>query len=143
GIGEHDTGESERDGADESENAKPLAVEGLVDQHRQSVKTGDTAKFPAALQLVEGAVETSQHLRCLGCAAEHEMNIGGEAQRMLLDACAQMEAPGRGRRSDTVGKEAVSDAREEVLEILGITARGHDQVLVGGIGNDALTRPSA
>ena len=37
---------------------------------------------------------------------------------MLLDACAQMEAPSRGRRGDTVGKEAVSDAREEVLQIL-------------------------
>ena len=119
-----------------SENAKPLAVEGLVDQHRQSVKTGDTAKFPAALQLVDGCVETTQHLRCLGCAAEHEMNIGGDAQRMLLDACAQMEAPSRGRRSDTVGKEAVSDPREEVLQILGITPCGHDQVLVGGICNE-------
>src|SRR3954452_22376871 len=64
------------------------------------------------------------------------MNIGGEAQPMLLDPCALMEAPSRGRRSDTVGKEAVSDAREEVLQILGITPGGHDQVLVGGVCNE-------
>jgi hypothetical protein len=40
-----------------------------------------------------------------------------------------MEAPSRGRRSDTVGKEAVSDAGEKVLQILSITPCGHDQVL--------------
>src|SRR4051794_35186170 len=64
------------------------------------------------------------------------MNIGGEAQRMLLDAGALMEAPSRGRRSDTVGKEAVSDAREEVQQILSIAPCGHDQVLEGRICNE-------
>ena len=57
---------------------------------------------------------------------------------MLLDACALMEAPSRGRRSDTVGKEAVSDAREEVLQILSITSCGYDEVLVGGIRNERI-----
>src|SRR4029079_3828702 len=110
--------------------------EGLVDQHRQSVKSGDATKFSAALQFVDGRVETRQHLRCLGCAAEHEMNIGAEAQPVLLDACALMKAPSRGRRDDTVGKEAVNDAGEEVLQILGFTSCGYDEVLVGWIRDE-------
>ena len=113
------------------------AVEGLVDQHRQSVKSGDTPKFPAALQLVDGCVETRQHLRCLGCAAEHEVNIGGEAQPMLLDACALMEAPTRGRRSDTVGKEAVNDAGQESLQVLSFAVYCKDLVAVAGSAMNA------
>lgn len=62
---------------------------------------------------------------------------------MLLDACALMEAPSRGRRGDTVGKEAVSDAREEVLQILSITSCGYDEVLVGGIRNERIDAASA
>jgi len=48
-------------------------------QHRQGVQIGDATKFTAAPKLIDCIIEPSKHLRCLRRAAQHEMNIGGEA----------------------------------------------------------------
>src|SRR5262249_10802636 len=47
-IRQNNTGEGERRGAHEGENAEPLTIECLVGQHRQGVQIGDAAKFTAA-----------------------------------------------------------------------------------------------
>jgi hypothetical protein len=38
------------------------------------------------------------------------MNVGGEAQRMLLNSEAFVAPPRRGRCRDAIGKEAVDDS---------------------------------
>src|SRR5262249_44939837 len=54
-----------------------------------------------------------QHLRCLRRAAQHEMDVGGEAQRMLFDTRPFLPPPGGGGGSNAVGEEAVDDAGQE------------------------------
>src|SRR5262249_48729051 len=98
--GEHHAGEGESHDADEGENAEPLSIERLVDQHRQGVQIGDAAKFTAAPKLVDCVIEAREHLRCLRRAAQHEMDVGGEAQRMLFDTRAFLPAPGCGGGSN-------------------------------------------
>jgi hypothetical protein len=137
-ICEHHAGEGERHGADEGENAKPLAIECLVGQHRQRVQRGDAAEFTAAPKLIDPVIEASQHLRRLRRAAQHEMNVGGEAQRMLFDARAFPPAPGGGGGSDPIGEEAVDDAGQEISQVLGIVGNWNDLVPMRRIGDEGV-----
>ena len=62
---------------------------------------------------------------------------------MLLDACALMEAPSRGRCGDTIGEEAVNDAREEIPQVLRIALYGYDPVPVCRIRDEGVDALSA
>src|SRR5262249_19184897 len=82
-----------------------------------------------------------KHLRCLRRAAQHEMDVGGEAQRMFFDASSFLLAPGCGGGSNTIGEEAVDDAGQEISHILSIAGGGNDLVpmrLVCNEGVDAV-----
>src|SRR5262249_547131 len=114
------------------------SIECLVDQHRQGVQIGDAAKFTAAPKLVDCVIEARQHLRCLRRAAQHEMNIGGEAQRMLFDARSLLPAPGRGGGSKAVGEGAVDDGGQEVSEVLSIVGDWNDLVPMRLICNEGV-----
>src|SRR5262249_56242051 len=115
-----------------------FAVERLVDQHRQGVHIGDAAKFTAASKLIDGVIEASQHLRCLRRAAQHEMNVGGKAQRMLFDARSFVAAPGCGGGGNAIGEEAIDDAGQEISQGLSIVGDWNDLDLMSLVCNGSI-----
>jgi hypothetical protein len=137
-MGEQHAGERERHDSQERENVEPLCVERLVDQHRHGVAGGDLAKLAALPKFVDGAVEPGQHLWCLRCPAQHEMDVGGEVQRMLFDVRALIAAPCRGRCRDLIGQKAVDYAGQEIAQVLGVGRGDDDLFLVRVIGDEGV-----
>jgi hypothetical protein len=90
------------------------------------------------VQFVDRVVNTRQHRRRLGRAAQHQMNIGGEAEWMLLDRSALVQPPRRSRRRNAIGQIAVDDPGDEISKVVGVIAGRDDMILVGGIGNEAV-----
>jgi hypothetical protein len=98
-----------------------------MDQDRQGVGVGDAPELAALLQLVDGDVQPGEHSRRLRDAAEHEMDVGREEERIFLDKAALLRPPSHCRRDDAIGDEAVDEPVEKILQVLGIVADLDDQ----------------
>src|SRR5580704_17779023 len=116
----HHARQGKGDGAEKDEQAEPIAVEGLMDQDRQGVGVGDAPELAALLQLVDGDVQPGEHSRRLRDAAEHEMDVGREEERIFLDKAALLRPPSHCRRDDAIGDEAVDEPVEKIFQVLGI-----------------------
>jgi hypothetical protein len=137
-IGEHDAGKSERHGPDNGKNTEPVAVERLVDQHRQRVAIRDPAKLAAALEFVDCLIEARQHLRRLRRSAQHEMYIGGEAQRVLFDERTGVAPPRRRHCHDAIGDKAVNDPVLKIAQVLHFALDRKNPVSVCRIGDEGV-----
>src|SRR5262249_14533228 len=99
---------------------------------------GDAAKFTAAPKLIDRVIEASEHLWCLRGPAQHEMDVGGEAQWMLFDTRSLLPAPGCGGGGNAIGEEAVDDAGQEISQVLSIVGDWNDLILMSLVCNEGV-----